>query len=123
EAVVLIQTSIESFIKSVFIQLAIEENMEDEKIINCLGNYKNLLSHQFKKRIGGNWNIEDSSGELGIYMAKTYELRNRIVHLGYEPHIVESNEALESALKFKEYVLNLLLSKNEKFKGFIKRLY
>jgi hypothetical protein len=108
EAVVNIQTSIESFIKVVFILLAAEENIDSNKVENILGNFKNLICHQFKNRIGGVWDIDDEKCEVGDYFSKTYNLRNAIVHSGYNPKFIETNTAIQSALKFKEYVLNLI---------------
>jgi hypothetical protein len=113
ESVVHIQTSIESFLKTLYTYFAIKENIPAKTISDVLSNYRNLLEQHFKNRIGGLWDWKNQSAPLGKYVKDTYELRNAIVHGGYEPNVIQTNDAIKSALDLKEYVIELIKLKND----------
>lgn len=117
DSVIYIQTSIESLLKILFVHYALYQEMEEEKIENILINYKNLIQVHCKIFIEGNWDIVYGNEPLYSYWHKTYELRNKIIHSGYQPNFNESNEAIKIALTLKNYII-----KNAKDIGNLKSL-
>lgn len=111
EAVVSIQTSIESFLSSLYIILLLSEGIEYDDVIVKLEKiaFKNLVEHQFHNRIGGNWAVNDDTKECGKWWKYTYMMRNKIVHEGELPTFVQTNDAIKYAVEFKEYVIQLVL--------------
>jgi len=108
ESIVNIQTSIESFLKSAFLLISAFDHMDQQRVSNILGNFKNLLTQHLPRKIGGTWNLEDAECACGVYYQRTYKLRNEIIHRGYQPNKVETNEAIKCGLEFREYVIGLL---------------
>ena len=55
--------------------------------------FKTLLSSQLAPRLGGSWDLTLERKPVGRYRADLYDLRNRIVHGGYQPHDGDAEKA------------------------------
>jgi hypothetical protein len=50
---------------------------------------------EFAKRLGGAW-ITDRSGPLATWVRHSSQIRHRVVHGGYVPLRIETDEALDA---------------------------
>jgi hypothetical protein len=112
ESVISINTSVESFLFSMFVEFKIIDGSDEESALKEAVNLKlhHLLSHEVHliAKIGGNWEKKGKECECARWYTIAYKLRNDIVHSGYEPSEAEAYNALCAALLFREYVFNLV---------------
>lgn len=112
DCIITIQTSLESFFANLYKEFLICEGHQEQEASSKLNNmrFKNLIIHQFSKRIGGKFDIEDTQSIIGDWWNNTYNLRNKIVHEGYSPIYMETQVGLHSGLDVFPYVYQLLQS-------------
>ncbi|HTF17732.1 MAG TPA: hypothetical protein VK658_06655 [Chryseolinea sp.] len=109
ESVVSIQSSIESFLIRLYAAILIEEKQFQQQMFeNNVGAYKNFINHHLTKKLNVSWNWNDAQTEFGLYNLFTYQMRNRIIHEGYEPTLKEANESIKAGLEFREYVISIV---------------
>lgn len=70
--------------------------------------FKSLVIDQFKKRIGGDFNIDDKETRVGQWWENTYCIRNKIVHEGYHPMFSECDNAIYHATDVIQYIIELI---------------
>lgn len=123
ESIMLCQSSVESFLRTLYKEfLIIEENNETEikdKIDNTP--FISIVKKEMHPRLGGNWNI-NTYGDVGNWYRDTYELRNKVSHGGYTPSLEEARLAVQRAKQLRIYVIQLLKSKGNKYKDIVKYL-
>lgn len=116
EAIMLTQSSVESFLRTLYKYLLIEENIPqneiDEKIRNIP--FMSIVKKELSNRIGGNWNVESYS-PIGNWYRNTYEIRNRVVHGGLNPNMNQAQLAINAASQLRAYTLQQLKSKLKKY--------
>ena len=112
DAVVNAQTSVETLVGALTIQLEVADGASIEKATTeytaratkaFLWAIKNLQHF-----IGGSWDLSRASNPPGAWHASCYLLRNRIVHAGYSPSHDEARAACRSAEDFRVYIARLL---------------
>jgi|GEM_PF-4712464 len=121
ESVISINTAVESFLFSIFIELKIVDGVVEESAMQSAADMKlhNLFKHEahLKARIGGTWETSGEESECARWYSSAYSLRNNIVHSGYEPSSAEAYNALKAALQFREYVFNLMTDHHGTYKS------
>ncbi|MGN7178159.1 hypothetical protein [Cytobacillus sp. SAFR-174] len=120
EAVINAQTSLETFLTTLYKHMCLEEGKTEQVIEQQLSfpQYKGVtqfVKDKFKKRLGGNWDIRDRSGWIGKWHLKSNKLRNKIVHSGYEPNYQETSESIHAATELRLYIVDLLKKKSQKY--------
>jgi hypothetical protein len=74
---------------------------------------------RFKKWIpqflGGDWDYTKPNGVVPNWFNHVYQLRNRILHGGFEPDIIAGKNAFESVVALSNYVDDLLKKRNKEF--------
>ncbi len=91
EAVVIAQASLEQFLFLVWKDLYPDMSENDFSDIS----FKSLIKTQFHEKLGGRWNLEDQSCEVGRYYQFFYDLRCKVVHTGYMPSRAEYEESIK----------------------------
>ncbi|WP_343003302.1 hypothetical protein [Clostridium sp. 2218st1_F5_2218SCRN_220325] len=123
ESIMLAQSSVESFLRTLYKEfLIIEENNEreiEDKIDNTP--FISIVKKEMHSRLGGNWNI-NAYGDVGNWYRDTYELRNKVSHGGYTPSLEEARLAVQRAKQLRIYVLGLLKNKGDKYSHIVKYL-
>ena len=121
EAVVEMQTSVETFL-SVLLTELLRKDGWDEAAIDAhyaSSGFVTRLRRDFHSRLGGRWSTDDLRTPIGEWYERTYLMRNRIIHGGYCPTLEETNEALAAALDFRVYVVGLLSDKKQEYRALL----
>lgn len=108
ESILHAQTSIETFLRTLFSECLKIEGANQQKIekIQKETNYITMVKREFSKRIGGSWDITNERNEVGNWYKNCYELRNKIIHSGYDPTKIEADLGLSSARNLRTFVFN-----------------
>jgi hypothetical protein len=117
ESILFAQTSVETFLKTLFILLLKQEEKEDKEIEEIVENiaFMKIIKSELPSRLGGNWNIEIVTESVGQWYHYCYKLRNRISHAGYNPSVGEVNDCLHFAQDMRKFVLELIQSRRRKY--------
>lgn len=108
DAAIYIQSSIESFLAILFrLLLQAEGTLSMDSPLQDIV-FIPMVKKEFHSRIGGKWDISNSSTEIGAWYDKTYLLRNRTIHAGYHPSYSETWDALAAATAMQNYVIALI---------------
>lgn len=123
ECVINAQTSIETFLRTLFKECMKIEGLEDSEIQHRQQNthFSSLVKKEFSRRLGGSWDITNERKEIGDWYKKCYELRNLIIHSGYDPSFLEVNQSLSAAINFRLFIRNRV-EKSPKYKEILKFL-
>lgn len=110
EAVFYIQSSIETFLKTLLVKLLEIEQLTELAIDQKLEkpNFMGMVKKEFNTRLGGIWDINNINSEIGKWHNYTYKLRNKIVHSGYMPNFDETNTAISFGINFINYIKDLI---------------
>ncbi|KRF52549.1 hypothetical protein ASG99_12365 [Bacillus sp. Soil768D1] len=110
QAIIDAQTSVETFLTLLLKELLKAEKIPDKEInhkIELIA-FKNMVMHHFQKRIGGDFNIKGNFSPVGKWWKEAYLLRNKIVHEGYFPSSIETENAMDSVVQLYKYIINLI---------------
>lgn len=115
QAIIDMQSSLESFFIILFKELSRESGMSECEIKNSLSRkefryLKYFLENHFMNTLG-----DDYGDLIEEWDMHTYRFRNKIVHEGYCPTDVEVNRAIECGKKLKEWALNKLKAEKLNF--------
>lgn len=117
DAVVNAQTSVETIVGALTIQLRVAE---EEQIERATAAYARQATRSFKsvilglqRYIGGSWDFSRERTPPGAWHRSCYLLRNLIVHAGYAPSHEEARAACRSAENLRVYVARLLAKKRQ----------
>lgn len=121
EAILLAQSSVESFLRSLFRLFLLSEGNSEKEVEEIIENtaFISMIKKKFNTRIGGNWNPE-STGEVGEWYRETYKLRNRIAHGGLEPNSQQADIAIQKANQLRRFTIDLLKTKSKKYSEIFK---
>lgn len=116
QAVINVQTGIEIFLYSLYREFLKQEGFLLTEIISKSEKmrFKSLIKDQISKRIGGNFDVDDSNEIVEKWWQKTYLLRNKVVHEGRYPSFSEVDDALYQAMEFLNYIVKLIHTKENK---------
>lgn len=115
DAVVNAQTSVETLVGALTIQLEVAGGKSIDEATDA---YTQKATRSFlsavnglQNFIGGYWDLSRESAPPGAWHKSCYLLRNHIVHGGYAPSHEEATEACRSAEHLRVYVARLLTGK------------
>ena len=122
EAVIFIQTSIEIFLSNLLIEFLKHEGEKDEESKNKVSElpFLSIIKKEMAIRLGGSWDITKIGSELNIWYEKTYRIRNKIIHSGYQPTFDEVNEAMHSAGNFQKFILTQLKKRKSVYPNIVR---
>lgn len=125
DAVVNAQTSVETFVGTLTIQL---EVVDGKPIEQATADYTAKAARAFLSAIknlqhfiGGSWDLSRESTPPGAWHASCYLIRNRIVHGGHSPSHDEARAACRSAEDLRVYIAGLL-GKKQRYRQVYERL-
>ena len=96
EHVIALQTTVEGRLYATWRVLLVDKGLASADIENEIGSdtpYKSLVVTVLPRLLGGRWDVTAPGTPVGEYWTALYELRNRIVHAGYEPLLFEAEKA------------------------------
>jgi len=110
ETVIFTQTSVETFLNTLYRCFLAEEGKTNKEINEIMENtaFISMVKNQFHPRIGGNWTIENSKTATGKWYTHTYKLRNRVAHGGHYPTFAEAQQAQLYGNEMRNYAITLL---------------
>lgn len=111
EAVIYAQVSVEVLVHLLYANLCSAEGKNVPPEIPFIS----IIKKEMPRRLGGNWNLNNERFPVGKWYKRTYELRNRIVHAGYNPTREETAEALNDAEEFREWLVSRATEKRKKY--------
>lgn len=123
ECIINAQTSVETFLRTLFKECMKIEGLEDSEIQirQQDTHFSSLIRKEFSRRLGGSWDVTNERKEIGTWYKKCYELRNLIIHSGYDPSFLEVDQGLSAAMNFRVFVRNRV-EKSSKYKEILKFL-
>jgi tetratricopeptide (TPR) repeat protein len=77
--------------------------------------FKTLLNRELAGRLGGSWDLTSDRTPIGRYWTDLYELRNRIVHGGYQPHDGDAEQAERAYADVDQFIDDRLQAKEKKY--------
>jgi hypothetical protein len=113
-AIVALQTAAEALLFDTYRMLLVDEGLSKQDIDNELATepvFATLVKTLLKDRLGGQWDSTVASTPVGRYWAKLYEVRNDVVHGGFEPHFGHAEEARDAYAGLVEYIATRLREK------------
>lgn len=113
-AIVGLQTAAESLLFDVYRTLLVDEGYSKQEIDDQLATeptFATVVKTLLKDRLGGQWDVTASSTPVGQYWEKLYQIRNDIVHRGFEPHFGHAEDANNAYTALVEFVSERLRSK------------
>ncbi len=118
EAVVSLQTSMESMIYNTWRMILVDQgytHAEIDEKINDKGGYKQLLVNVLAPLLGGAWDTEAHATPVGKYWYRLYRLRNEIVHRGHQASWAEAEAAYDAYIDMREFINQRLWSNHRKY--------
>lgn len=117
EAIIYCQSSIETFLSTLFSKMLMLEGKEDEEVQDILEStpFIGMVKREFHSRLGGNWNPQNTASVIGRWYKDLYSLRNRVVHSGYKPDYEKASKALQLAIEFRRKVIELVYLNEKKY--------
>lgn len=113
-AIVGLQTAVESLLFDTYKMLLIDEGNTKVEIDAELATepaFATLIKTLLKDRLGGQWDPTNSSSPVGRYWATLYQVRNDIVHRGFEANMGHANEAKIAYAELVEFLADRLRSR------------
>lgn len=123
ETILNAQTSVETFLRTLFSECLRIEGLTQEKIeaIQEGTNFITMVKREFSTRLGGSWDINNERKDVGNWFKNCYELRNKIIHAGYEPSFKEVDQGLGAALNLRIFAHDRL-KKSKKYQSILEFL-
>ncbi|HEX6292922.1 MAG TPA: hypothetical protein VFZ66_27310 [Herpetosiphonaceae bacterium] len=115
DAVLYAQMSIEEFLNTLYINILLHEGKSDveAELLREQIPFMTMVKKEFHLRLGGKWDINNPTTELGRWYKDVYLLRNVIAHKGYFPSFSEVDKALAATHDFRLYVVSLIRKKKK----------
>ena len=105
EAIVLLQTSIEQFLRKSYKIMLEESGVPLKELEQALDiPFMRLIRTYYSSKLNFTWDIDDNTTPVGRWYKNVYELRNKVIHEGYLPDKTDIQSALDSALEFRSFL-------------------
>lgn len=120
EAIMLAQSSVESFLRTLYKCILKDEDKTDYEIEKIMEEkpFMSIVKKEISSRIGGNWNPE-AYGAIGNWYKETYKVRNKVAHGGLNPNLSETESAINRANELRLYVIQLIKSKSKGYPNIV----
>lgn len=117
DAILYVQISIEEFINTLYITMLIQEGKTEEEAESIREQipFMTLIKKELHSRLGGKWDINNPSSEIGSWYQDVYLVRNAITHRSYLPKFTEVDVAIKAANNFRLYVISLVKKKRKTY--------
>lgn len=118
DAVVSLATAMESRLFALWRCLLVDlghRASDIESVVSSDAPFRTLLVTTLPALLGGRWDVTAVGTAVGDYWGKLYLLRNRVVHAGYRPTIVETDEARRAHDAMRLFVRERLWAKRSAY--------
>ncbi len=106
-AIVGLQTAVEALLFDTYKMLLVDEGRTRGEIDAELAMepaFSTLVKTLLKDRLGGQWDPTNSSTPVGRYWATLYQVRNDVVHRGFEAHMGHAEQAKLAYTELVEFI-------------------
>jgi hypothetical protein len=96
ESIVTYQIAAESLLWETWRMLMVDDGASSSEIVLLAAKdipFKQLLTKELPAKLGGSWDVTRSASKIGCYWQNLYQVRNQIVHGGFEPPELAANLA------------------------------
>lgn len=116
QGIVLAQTAAEVFLDTLIALLLWEEGADPEQtaLLFDEGGLARRLKAELPPRLGGNWSL-DGNGAVATWFQKTAQLRNRVVHGGYQPARAEAFAAFKAVYPLETFAYDRLAQRRTQY--------
>jgi hypothetical protein len=115
EAIIYLQMTVESLLNNILRLCWVKNGKSESEVDSWM--LKTPFTTRFKKWIphfiGGDWDYIKINGVVSNWFNNVYQARNRILHGGFEPNIVDGKNAFESVFALSKYIDDLLKKKSK----------
>jgi hypothetical protein len=118
QAAILASASGEILLNLLLRAMLVEEGAPDdlERLFgDDRGGFSARLRRDYGPRLGGTWDVDDPTNEVGHWVHGAQKLRNRVVHAGYSPTGGEASEALHGGEVLESFVFERLIDRRYKY--------
>lgn len=117
DAIISIQIYIEIIIRLIYkeVLISLDKSMQEIKDILEKTSFINLVTRELQKHLGGSWDKTKEGTKINSWYINTYNIRNKIVHNGYYPNFNEVTLAIDSAMKFSDFIFNQIRKNKTKY--------
>jgi hypothetical protein len=118
DAIVSLQAAMESMIFDLWKMLMLERGKslaEVEKLVLGTEGFKYVVTKKLSGLLGGTWDVTLRGRPVGEYWVSLYEVRNRIVHTGFEPQAHEFELAKNAFDALNDYINSLLWKRHRQY--------
>lgn len=117
-AVLFAATACEVLLDNLLAHMLWEEKLRPEEAARIFDPTRSVISARVKKmyhgRLGGQWSL-DLPGPIHEWFADVAQLRNRVVHGGYEPTFYEASNAADTAFALSIHLGDLVAAKSKEY--------
>ena len=116
-AAVLSGASAEALLRELHLALMWDEGSEPRYTVQEMNNARTitrLARTAFHNRLGGNWSLNDN-GPVADWKRHVSDLRNRVLHMGYEPDNTHIHRSLEATAALETFVSDRLAAVVHKY--------
>lgn len=117
-AIVGLQTATEAFLFDTYRMLLVDEGYSKREIEDELTTepaFATLVKTLLKDKLGGTWDPTLPATPVGQYWEKLYQVRNDIVHRGFEPHLGHAEQARDAYAALVDFVAERIRNKNRTY--------
>ena len=115
ETIIYLQMTVESLLNNILRLFLMQSGKSESEVDSWM--LETPFATRFKKWIpqfiGGNWDYTKPSGVVSNWFNNVYQARNRILHGGFEPSIIDGRNAFESVVALSTYVDDLLRKRSK----------
>ena len=117
-AIVGLQTAAEAFLFDTYTMLLVDDGNSKQEIDQQLASepaFATLVKTLLKDKLGGHWDPTLLATPVGRYWEKLYQVRNDVVHRGFEPHFGHAEEARDAYVGLVDSVASRVREKARRY--------
>jgi hypothetical protein len=118
DAIISFQIAAESLLFSIYRMILIDEGFSSAAVESQLEadrTFRSIVVTTMPTKLGGLWDITRPDTAVGEYWRRLYQVRNAIVHRGFEPHGGHAEAAQDAYRRLREHVEDRLVAKMRQY--------
>lgn len=96
----------ESYLNGLYWYVLESEGMDEKSILDMIEctPFMSRIKKTLCQKVGGNWDLDDYKGPVGLWNKVVYQIRGRVVHAGYLPNVMEAWAAFEAVSTLDDFL-------------------